>query len=629
MPVVGDDFTGLAFPLGWDWRRLSWLLGCRWLHSNFPRFDHRVARFVHRLDGVMAEHEPDRADVLRLLLEAVLAAGADKGAAIVAPFEPAIAANRERGELSRFFVAAIASLADRAAPHPIVTAAERCGWSPIPDAFADLVVEFAILLQYWRDGDSIQLEPLDDDGEPGSPDGPEAPFDEQSDGPYRRTPRPSRSDTSADLERTIVAQLLRLATEDTASAGVAAANGPTRAEVNRSPRGPSALGTVMRRHDYYLRILAVMDHHNPATGRLYAAYADTCDPVHRDSVEQAVLAAFADAPSDRRIYALLGAATRRWVAGDEAGCARLATAAFAALDPDRDRDAASFAAGAIVLATARRDPWAAHPWALRVAALNDREHPLARIGVAEALVELCEARGDSLGRTRAAATLDALAAEYAPEVPRARVGRAFAMEPEAPVFRRFEDVAADLGEGRLAGAYERLCVKLGDLVETRPLPDVLDRLRADLAQVSAAIDRVPGRLPDVHEASVAATIAAWLCGAIAELYAGEGDEARWEEFKRRQFELQDEYAAAPEPEVPDARGGGDDRDDRFERLIRCIGAECRGRGAARRIEQEIARAIADAEEALADGRVRQARFWAARAEVLRARSRGAGPGRPP
>jgi hypothetical protein len=363
MPVVGDDFTGLAFPLGWDWRRLSWLLGCRWLHSNFPRFDHRFARFVHRLDRVMAEHEPDRADVLRLLLEAVLAAGADTGAAIVAPFEPAIAANRERGELSRFFVAAIASLADRAAPHPIVTAAERCGWSPIPDAFADLVVDFSILLQYWRDGDSTQLEPLDGDGEPGPSDGPEAPFDEESDAPYRRTPRPSRSDTSADLERTIVAQLLRLATEYTARAGVAAANGPTRTEVNRPRRGPSALGTVMRRHDYYLRILALMDHRNPATGRLYAAYADTCDPVHRDSVEQAVLGAFADAPSDRRIHALLGAATRRWVAGDEEACARLATEAFAALDPDRDRDAASFAAGAIVLAKGRRDPWATHPWA--------------------------------------------------------------------------------------------------------------------------------------------------------------------------------------------------------------------------------------------------------------------------
>jgi hypothetical protein len=610
VPFVGEGFTGLALPIGWRGRRFGWLIGNRWLHEQFPRLEHRREAFMRALETVAQRDDPAAVEQICSLLAMTLAQQSEEVFAAFRAYRETICANAANRDLVRFFVVAIASLIEDDPPHPILAGAARCGWSMIPDRFADVVIDFTLLLQYWRDGDTIAFrdhaEPVPDD--PVTE--PTLRIDDASDGGPYRTPLASRGEEAVRrLRSSIRAHLMRLATPEV---GSAPGRHEPRTESRVRPLG-SALGTVLRRHDYYLRVMGMMNHGDQRTLRLYEAYADICDSANREHVEQAILRSVVAAPPVLRANTMLRAATRRFAADDDEACAALAKAAFEAIDPRSAPTQGFMAATLVMLATKERDPASAHAWANRALSLAAQEHPVARIGLAEVLIDLCDACGDTLGRTRAETVRRDLVEAHSIEHPRG-VLRARRVDPEAACFVGFEEIVTDIAVTRFASAYAQLSVLIGGIVETMPPERALARLHELREQLAPAIEPAH-ELAILGESGAAATLAAWIYGALAELHADDGDDASWEEMRRRQLELEDDYGAVPEHAALERREPDASARDFIAQRLFCRPADSTiGRAS-------VERALAEAEAAFSAGRMRQAKFWTARAEALRARER--------
>lgn len=377
----------------------------------------------------------------------------------------------------------------------------------------------------------------------------------------------------------------------------------------------SALGTVTRRHDYFLRVMPLVDHRDPRTLPLYEAYADSCDRVHWEHVEQAALAL---AMSPRATgETLLSAATRRFFTGDLPGCRAVAEQAFAALQSADARDAAWFAAGLVARTSAIGDPLAARAWLTTTRALTPPDNKVAQLGIAVELAAACEATGDELGRRRASEDVDRIRLSVEPERVADLVDEC-SRPVDSSVAHSYgsaglDAVAALIGESEFEDAYARFSEEIGGLVETMSIDDVLVCLRRSLEHARAAANLAL----DDERVPLAATIASWLCAAIVDLLVDPARDDEWEATLRLQFQLEDDSAALPE--VLFAEHDGDLAP--LEALIEAGAPAAQLAHAYRSIcaVAGVPHCLAEAERALAEGRARRARVWTERAAELRDR----------
>lgn len=609
IPLVGEGYGGLALPIGWDLRPADWLIGGRWLHDEFPRFERRSAAFVRRFAAALPRSDEEATERVISLVTMTLAQRPNEGFADFHEYRDAVCANAANPDLVRFFVTAIASLVEDDPPHPIIAGAVCCGWTMVPEPFVDVVIDLTVLLQYWHDGDTVafrdrrEFVPSDPVTEP------TLRIDDGGGWHYRGPSRVQREQAALGRRRAIRAHLARLATPD---AGIVQVAGGPRSGRRMRAAG-STLGTVLRRPDYYLRAMAMMDHRDPRTTRLYDAFADVCDSAHREPVEQAILRSVAGASAETRANAMMRAATRRLVAREVGACAELAIRAFGSINPSDVPTIAWMAAALAAVATQDADLDIAHSWATQAAKLAEHAHPVAGIGLAELMMAVCSARGDTLGHARAAAMRRALVDAHSVRPPPG-MSMCPSLDLESSAFLGLEEIATDVAHARFATAIARLNAMIADVVETSVLAVARARVHAVREQLTPAITRRQA-LGILDTSGVAATIAAWLDGALADLHATEGDDASWEELKRRQLALEDETDAVPEHMALNARES-DARPPALRPREFCCPPNP--------IETQrnaLAYAVTEAEAAFAAGRMRQARLWTARAEELRARQR--------
>jgi hypothetical protein len=627
------DSSRSQFPLGWDGDELGWLATSAWLAASFPSFERRRAALVERVAEHFADDEHALRDASVALLDEVsrapshattvaLVALHDRMHMMPPSTSPGVGA-------LHVVVAALASMHQPDAEPPIAAALRCSERTTIPPEHGELAVALTIALPHWYDAQMLGLVDVPVAPTNGLDDRDLSQLDREIED-YLEIPgegfrREAGGDDDArgdTLQRRMLRHLARVAAALSVATGSTAPMWSPTATLadwlaRRSGTGFSALGTITRRHDYFLRLMPLVDHRNPCTLPLYEAYADTCDRAHWEHVEHAALALAREASPRATATTLLRAATRRFFARDLAGCRAIAEQAFPALQAADDRDGARFAAGLLARTSAIDDPLAARAWLTTALALLDRDDLVPRLGVATELTAACEATGDELGRRRASDEVDRIRRSMEPERV-ADLVDGCSRPVDASVEHSygsagFDRVAQLLADSEVVDAYASFSEEIGDLVETIGLDDVVARLRhaLELARAAALI-----ALEDDH-VPIAATIAGWLCAAIADLLVDPARDDEWEDARRLQFELEDEYMALPE-----LLFGVEGDTDRFDGLVEGGASDAQLLLVYRSFcaTAAVPRYLAEAERALADGRSRRARFWTERAAVLRQRT---------
>ncbi|WAS91253.1 hypothetical protein [Nannocystis punicea] len=540
---------------------IQWLNATPWMRAAFPGMAERRRRLLQAVDSRLQASAPALARPTRAIVGSALADLPGVHHDAVALLIRRLSEIRRIGDslelqLVHCLIAALDACTPSDDAHPLLAGLRAAGWTAVPSPLVGVVVELALALLQWRQG--------------------------------RRDAPDDAADGLLDF-RGFEVQLHRLAGAAAEQVGAPPGLAWIR-EVPAEPAAPRLVRDLPPAAPFLAAALRVVSPEDPRALPLLEAYADECLPDEAEFIEAAVLS-LARSSSAGEGDPYLRAALRAWQRGDPSRAdARSEAAFFAGEDPARRQTAAAL----LGLLRRRSDPQAARAWWLTAKALSDdRDDAFVR-----GLRELLEDPMAPLGLyylSRPDWREFVVSSSPVPEPPR------FVADDG-----ELREIWTSLVREDLGVAYQRFSEALARVIEARDVAEtavIFEARRATWTQVMRGLAPDPDVALDAR--TLTATLASWLCGALADLHDHTGDHERWCKYKRRQLALEDEEWAAPEATQKDAGAWvmisvGDKGFDLAARARHCI---------------------EEAQDALADGRSDKARFWTSQASRYRERLR--------
>jgi hypothetical protein len=555
---------------GARWDGYHWLSVTSWMRAAFPDLAGRRRQLLQAIDGQLQTGAPALARPTRAIVGSALADLPGVHHDAVALLIRRLAEIRQIGDgpalqLVHVLIAALDACTPSTDDHPLLAGLRAAGWTAVPSPQVGVVVALALALLQWRGGGGVEA------------------LGQAADG-------------LLDFQNFEV-QLHRLAGAAAALVGAP----PELAWIRGAPAeaaGPRLVRSLPPTTAYLAAVLRIISPDDPQALPLLEAYADECLPGEGEVIEAAVLSLARRSDAEEG-DALLRAALRAWRHGDDARADACGEAAFFA---GADRARRQTAAALLGLLRRQSDPQAARAWWLTAAALSGDSDPKVFMDGLRSLLEDPMA-SLSFGSPQAQAWFDDLhSRRAAPEAgpPAPEMPGSFDDDGE------LREVWTALQREELYAAYQRFSEAVARVTEAHDVAEataILEARRVRWMQVMQSLTPEPE--PEVDARVLMATLASWLCGALADLHDHAGDHEQWCKYKRRQLALEDQEGAAPEGTQNEAGAWvlivvGEQRFDLSARARHCI---------------------EEAQDALAGGRSDKARFWTERASHYRERLR--------